>query len=254
MIPLVLHQTAASSPSNARLRDWMRSWTLVNPGLEAKFYDDDAARELIRSYCPDCLQTFDAFPFGVMRADLFRYVVVYTQGGIYADTDMESVRPIASLLSLNTAVFGVESRVTARRQSELTYAGPWQIANCIFAAQAGHPFLAAIIERVASLARANVKPKTDHIEDITGPRMLTRLFYERRFENLTVLSQSCWVPSRSYPRCWPFNRNEHARHHFEGSWKEASTARDWRRQLIERDRLPNPFAPISHSFPKDVWA
>ncbi len=241
MIPPILHQTNARGVLDDREARWRDSWARHNPGFELRLRDDAAVRAFVARDYPALLDVLDGFPFGVMRSDLFRYLAVHRFGGVYADTDVECVRPFTPLLTLGGAILGVEARLTRARQAELGYARPMQIANFIFAGEPGHPFFAAAIDRVARLARANPRPKRGDIEDITGPRMLTRLFYERPFAGMSVLAQTYWAPSRDYPNCWPFNAHVHARHHFVGSWKSDETRKPFRRRWIERDIPPNPW-------------
>ena len=176
----------------------------------------------------------------MQRADFFRYVVVFVHGGIYADVDMECLGSFAPFLALDGALFGIEAQIGGLRQSELGYAAPFQIANFIFAAEPRHPFLAALIEEVAIRAAAATQARVEDIEDVTGPKLLTRLFYGRSWPNLRTVQQICWAPPRRYPNVFPLNKNMFARHHFEGSWKVGG-ARSLGRIWVERDRLCNPF-------------
>jgi mannosyltransferase OCH1-like enzyme len=203
--------------------------------------DAAARRDFVAREYPAMLDAFERMPFGVMQADLFRYMAIHRFGGVYADIDVECARPFGPLLALGGAVLGVEARLTRARQLELGYARPRQIANFIFAGEAGHPFFAAAIDRAVKLSRANPRPTRDRIEDITGPRMLTRLFYERPFAKVSVLAQAYWAPSRDYPDIWPFNANVYARHHFAGTWKGDEPRKPFRRRWIERDIPPNPW-------------
>lgn len=49
----------------------------------------------------------DSFKTGVEKADIMRYFILYHYGGIYADLDMEAVRPIEPLLAKHDKNFGV---------------------------------------------------------------------------------------------------------------------------------------------------
>ena len=241
MIPPILHQTNARGVLDEREKGWRDSWARLNPDFELRLSSDEEVRALVARDYPALLDLLDGFPFGVMRSDLFRYLAVHRYGGVYADTDVECVKPFAPFLAMRGAVLGVEARLTRARQGELGYAGPRQIANFIFAAEPGHPFFAAAIDRLALFARANPRPARGDIEDITGPRMLTRLFYERRIPDVGVLAQTYWAPSRDYPDVWPFNANVYARHHFVGSWKGDEARKPFARRWIERDIPPNPW-------------
>lgn len=240
MIPGTIIQTWRDASLPGRAVPLCESWRRLNPGMRYLFFDDEACRRLVAETVPQFLDAWLALPHAVMRADFFRYAALYRHGGIYADIDMECVRPVAGLLALAPVVLGVEARLTARRQRELGYARPAQIANCMMLAEPGQPFFMEAMARCVELAAGDPEVGRERIEDVTGPRMLTRLFYERRRSGIAVLRQMVLTPPRHYPDLWPLNARVHARHHFFGTWK-AEAARPLSRVWIERDRWPNPF-------------
>jgi len=240
MIPGTIIQTWRTAGLPAGAVPLCESWRRCNPDMDYRFFDDEACRRLVAETAPQFLDAWLALPHAVMRADFFRYAALYRHGGIYADIDMECVRPVAGLLALAPVVLGVEARMTARRQRELGYARPAQIANCMMLAEPGQPFFMEAMARCVELAAGQATLERDRIEDVTGPRMLTRLFYERRRPEIAVLRQMVLTPPRHYPDLWPVNARVHARHHFFGTWK-AAARRPLSRVWVERDRWPNPF-------------
>lgn len=242
MIPAILHQSAESHDIAPDERRWQESWLRHNPGLTLRFLDGAERRDFVARDFPQYLDVLDGFEFGVMKSDLFRYLSVYKFGGVYADLDVECHRSFDRFFAMDGAVFGVEARVTRERQRELRYPRPYHLASALFMAEPGHPFLAAIVERLTRQARAHRKPRRDEIEDVVGPKMLTRTFYDNDIPGVEILAQTHWSPSRDYPFAWPFNKHVHARHHFAGVWKDENFAkRPFRRKWIERDVWPNPF-------------
>lgn len=217
------------------------SWKLYNPDFDYRFYDDESGGRLVEETVPQFLDDYRQFPHAVMRADFFRYAAIYRHGGLYADIDMECVRPVDTLLALAPAVLAVEAHLTERRRRELGYDQPAQIANSILMGRPGHPFFLEAMQQAVALWRARGTVGREEIEDVTGPRMLTRLFYAHRPADIAVLRQIVLAPPRHYPDIWPLNARVHARHHFFGSWKPAARRRSMSRRWIERDRWPNPF-------------
>lgn len=246
MIPPVIHQTWKDTSPPHVLSRLCDTWKQQNPGAAYRFYDDAACRDLVRREFPGCLDAYDRLPFAVQRADFFRYLVVYRYGGLYADVDMECLKPFERFFALRGAVFSIEARMTAARQRELGYLRPFQIANCIFAAEPSDPFLGHVIDRIVALVDRLRDRSLGDVEDVTGPRMLTRAFFEAAPASVTVVNQIYWIPPREYPRIYPLNKNMYARHHFMGSWKEYGPRR-FRRVWIERNIPPTPFPKtVSH--------
>jgi mannosyltransferase OCH1-like enzyme len=241
MIPQILHQTSQSVALSEPTASYINSWRRLNPELKYQFFDDRACREFIGRVYPRYLDAFDSFAFGIQRSDFFRYLAVYHFGGLYCDTDMECLRPFDTFLKMKGIVFSIETRLTRQRQQELCYRHPFQIANCIFAAERNHPFLLDLIERIVALAALRPLQTLDNVEDLTGPRQLSRLFYEKYFPGVVVLEQVYWMAPSYYGR-WPCLRaNAFACHHFLGTWKDPSIKPSLSRRWIERSAPPWPF-------------
>lgn len=242
-IPKLISQTWRTRTVPAPAEPLCGSWQRRNHDFAYRLFDDEACAAVVAEVAPDYIDDYLRLPFPVMRADFFRYAVVYRDGGLYADIDMECLRPVGHLLSLGAAVFSVESWLTGRRRAEIGYARPFQVANCIFAASPRHPFLLEVMQRTIELTRGRTIVAREDVEDLTGPRMLSRLFFEKERPDLILLPQIYLMAPRHYPGVWPVNRNVHARHHAFGSWKSGSPrsiARTW----IERDLWPNPWAGL----------
>ncbi len=241
MIPQILHQTWKTRALPERVQPYHASWPRLNPGLDVRFYDDADCRHFVATEFPHYLPVYEGFRFAIQRADFFRYLVVYRFGGLYADVDMECTRPMARFFATNGALFSIEARLSAERQAELQYLHPYQVANCIFAAEPLHPFLGLVIDEVVALAAARPDPVITDVENITGPRMLTRVFYRFAVPGVQVLKQIYWMAPYEYPVWLPLSWKSFARHHFWGSWKDARDPTPLRRRWIERFILPNPY-------------
>ena len=50
-----------------------RKWSMLDPTVNMKLFDDEAAESLVRENYPDLLATYQGLAHGVERADLFRY-------------------------------------------------------------------------------------------------------------------------------------------------------------------------------------
>ena len=117
----------------------------------------------------------------------------------------------------------------------------------------GHPFLAALLEQIARSA-ALPTPNDDSVEDISGPRMLTRMAYALKPEEklaIKILPQIHLNPPVFYPRVGPLARNIYARHICAGDWR-TNRARWWQkswRDFGPKGQLPNPFETAGPTLP-----
>lgn len=244
VIPKILHQSWKTAELPSAADRWHRSWLTLNPDFEHRFYNDDECLDFVRRNAAQFLDVYQGLTTAIQRADLFRYLVVYVAGGVWADIDMECLRPISPLLKSSRMILSVETKITRTRQGELGYRGRVQLANCIFAAEPRHWFLWRLLDSIRRYEPTEF-PTDEDVESSTGPRILTRCFYELPSvsrDEISVLAQAHLMSPVRYPNRWPINTNMFARHHFLGSWKTQQAPRKLdRRRWIERSLLPNPW-------------
>ena len=72
------------------------TWISNNPDWECELYDDEDIEKYIKNYWSTKMyKFFQALPIGVMKADLWRYLILKTHGGVYSDIDSECLKPIS---------------------------------------------------------------------------------------------------------------------------------------------------------------
>lgn len=101
MIPRVVHQTGPSRILPALLQGARESMKLRNPTWAFKFYDDaDVEEYIFKHYGRDYLSLYQSinWAYGAARADFFRYLVLYNEGGVYLDIKSTCTRRLDSIL------------------------------------------------------------------------------------------------------------------------------------------------------------
>jgi alpha 1,6-mannosyltransferase len=94
-IPKTIWQTYKSKNLPSDCIRCQNTWKKFNPSFEIKLLDDTDISDYIKnSWDERMLKFFYALPVGVMKADLWRYLILATEGGIYSDLDSTSLRPI----------------------------------------------------------------------------------------------------------------------------------------------------------------
>jgi hypothetical protein len=56
--------------------------------------DTEAAAFISNFYGAEVAKLYEAYPLGVMRADFWRYAILYAHGGIYSDIDTQCLKPL----------------------------------------------------------------------------------------------------------------------------------------------------------------
>ena len=96
-----------------------------------------------------------------------RYFVLFEYGGVYADLDMECLRPLDSYVDNHTCFVSQEPLVHAQF---LSPTGIPLVSNALMACTAGHPFFGAVIDHLKRYAGTFT---WNDILHATGPFMLT---------------------------------------------------------------------------------
>lgn len=175
-----------------------------NPDYRYYFFDDNDINCFINDTFDSTIrQAYNALQIGAAKADLWRYLVLYKNGGVYLDLDSKFNVPINQIIKN-------EDKAIVTRECRSGFFVQW----CLFFQQE-HPVLKKIIEAVVDNILKCVKEKkiiTDYIElyNTTGPSAITKVIeehfgfinngksiYDRDDNDLTALI--------------PFDRKDHIR-------------------------------------------
>jgi hypothetical protein len=86
MAPLKIHQTWHSKTLPPKMAECVNKLKRENPEFEYYLYDDADCREMIRTHFDSSvLDAYDRIIPGTFKADLWRYCVLYIEGGVYLD-------------------------------------------------------------------------------------------------------------------------------------------------------------------------
>ena len=82
----------------------------LNPEFEYHLYDDDDMIKFVHDNYPgEITEAFDTIKIGAMKADLWRYLVLYKFGGVYLDIDSEIYSDLSTLIVDDCAVITREN-------------------------------------------------------------------------------------------------------------------------------------------------
>jgi inositol phosphorylceramide mannosyltransferase catalytic subunit len=106
-IPPTIFQTWKSKTDLPKVfRFWSESLKTKNSGYDYILWDDADNRAFIAQHYPWFLETYDDFPAEIYRVDAVRYFFLYHFGGIYADFDMQCLKPLDSLRARGGIILG----------------------------------------------------------------------------------------------------------------------------------------------------
>lgn len=160
----IIHQTWKDKniPYSTFKKEWIESWTDLNPTWEYKLWTDEDMYDFIATKYSWFLPTFEAYPESIQRVDAFRYFIIYEYGGLYADLDIECFKQLDSLLKDNCILFQTypEYQITKiidedNREHPLRKHFPlhklrkgYFLTNSIFYSDCGHRFFKRCLENL----------------------------------------------------------------------------------------------------------
>ncbi len=146
MIPKLIHQTWRDADVPETLRGYADSWRRHHPGWSYRLWTDADLSVLVESRFPALATMFHAYPQAIMRADLGRYLVLKTHGGVYADLDAEALRPWDGLLGAGRPLFFEEPASHMALEFVRRRGFSRLVSNAVMAAPPDHPFWDHLIE------------------------------------------------------------------------------------------------------------
>lgn len=93
-IPKIIWQTMKTNEVPVFMKSYADSWINLNPEYEYRFCDDNDIADFLRKDFPEYLKSYQNLKYGASKADLWRYLVMYKYGGIYADIDCMCMNPL----------------------------------------------------------------------------------------------------------------------------------------------------------------
>ena len=92
VIPLNIYQTWHTKTLPDKMKKTTQKIILNNPAFNYYLYDDNDCRIFIKdNFDANVLNAFDSLIPGAYKADLWRYCILYKNGGIYLDIKYEAV-------------------------------------------------------------------------------------------------------------------------------------------------------------------
>jgi len=77
----------------------LETWKSLNPGWDHGYMSGADREDFFRTeFGGEVFDTYMKYPLGVMKAGLWRFAILYKNGGVYADLDTECINPIDTWL------------------------------------------------------------------------------------------------------------------------------------------------------------
>ena len=141
--------------------------SLANPEYRLQYHDDISGVQFVRDHCGQrAADAFECFAAPANRADLFRFCAMYSQGGVYMDTDLIGLKPFDEIISpCRNASVGRDFPQ-----------GKKGIQMKILAARPKQPIFLCMLNRILSNVERRHIP--GHVLEVSGPSLLQSCYDE----------------------------------------------------------------------------
>lgn len=208
--PRVLHRTYISE-EKASVYYRARKITLDNnPGLEEKFYSDQDVDDYIKKNFSDRIyRAYNSINpiYGPAKADFFRYLVIYLEGGLYLDIKSVAKKNLSSLFEQNKLIiskgrekkflrsdFGLRATLSNNfNWSSFSGIECGEYNNWHFMAPPGNKILAKVIQQMISNIEYGKKYTSEYtygeysVLVLTGPIMFSRVIEKYKDDSLIIM-------------------------------------------------------------------
>ena len=170
-IPLQVFQTWNTKILPPKMKETIEYNKTNNPEIAFYIYNDNDCREFIKAnFDPDVLYAFDSLKPGAYKADLWRYCILYKNGGAYIDIKFKCTDGF-KLKDIMRGNFIVMDRPSFFRKNFGVY-------NAFMIFNRHHPFLLKAIQKTVR----NVKMQKYSYSDlyVTGPGMLGEIYLKNK--------------------------------------------------------------------------
>ena len=224
IIPLHVYQTWWTKDLPPIMKYYNDMLKEQNPEFQFHLYDDNDCREFIsQNFDSDVLYAFDSLKPGAYKADLWRYCVLYKNGGIYLDIKYYGINRFKLMVLTEKEHF---SNDWSPKSKGLNINCEQGVYNAIIVSLPGNEILKKCIDRIV----LHVKNKFYGLNPLhpTGPFLLRDFFTneERKKWNLYYFRPHDYIRFNLYPILMTYKeyRNEQKENsnvkHYDPLWRE----------------------------------
>lgn len=163
MIPKIIHQTWKDETVPAKWKAAVDQCKAKHPDFEYKLWTDETMDDFVREHYPEFHAVYVSYNHHIQRCDAFRYLVLYTYGGVYIDMDIKCIKNLKKYLQYDVVLVrssNIESSFT----------------NSFFMTVPNHPFFKYCIDHLAeNKDKFQYFGKHMHVMSSTGPNYVTNM-------------------------------------------------------------------------------
>jgi hypothetical protein len=166
-VPLVIYRTWNTNNISKRMNDSIMRSIEKSPEFDNYIYNDQTCLEFIeKNYEPNVANAFKCLRPGAYKADLWRYCILYKNGGVYADIKLELHVSLKDILEKHPKLFVIDMHAPGHKFTTPLW-------NGLMSSPPGNPVFRSCIDEII-LNCKNKDYKSGYL-DITACDLLGRM-------------------------------------------------------------------------------
>lgn len=161
-IPKIVMQTWKTRSVPEEWRSSQDAIHRLMPSWRYVLMTDDDNREFVKEYFPDFYPFFQTFRYPIQRADAIRACWLYVNGGLYIDLDLEILKPLDDLFTMDANLFFVSAGTLSS-----------YVTNSFMASKPKEPFWLQYLDNMKKPPPEWAISKHLEVMSVTGPMSLT---------------------------------------------------------------------------------
>lgn len=167
-VPDRVWQTYNTEDLPPKAQECQNTWKTHFASSAYALHDDAKILDFMQTHFDsEIVDVFQGFPLGVMRADMWRYAVLYIHGGIYSDIDSKALQPRSrwNIRSEDKVIIAVENDI---------HFCQWTLVSV-----PQHPLFKTVLDLIVRTAQEGIDVSDEHfVHKHTGPGIWTRAVHE----------------------------------------------------------------------------
>ena len=174
IIPLNIYQTWKTKDLPPKMKNCVDRLKKDNPEFNHYLYDDEDCKNFIEeNFSQDVIDTYNKLIPGAFKADLWRYCILYINGGIYLDIKYYTISPFKLINFLDKEYF----------VKDMDNSGGG-IYNAFMICKKGNKILKKCIDQIVENVKNNYYGETEF--HVTGPLLMKNFFSKEEINKLNV--------------------------------------------------------------------
>lgn len=188
MIPKTVHHMwLGGKPLPEKYVRYLDTWKKYNPDFQFKVWRDEDVEKIWEH--PELKQFKELFQKAslIEQCDVARYAVLYLEGGVYSDLNVECYKPIEPLLHRDLGL------AYEPKENWQKYKFEYLMTNSLLMSKRGHPFWLALLHHIRENYWQLDHPLVDYVMINTGPYLLARFVETKWPQAKEELLDTCLV-------------------------------------------------------------